>query len=117
MPSHTPACVHMRMRMHVCVQDGLMPCIRRFPLRFLITTWNVGEIKPDVTSIRTWLGTAGAAHADVVMVALQETVMSAGTVAMDAAFATFAKAQLVGLRGGMHGRCTTQRAWPCPDVP
>lgn len=71
-----------------------MPCLRRHQLRVLATTYNVGEVKPDLTSIRTWLGAAGASSADVVVVALQEVVMSASTMAMDAAFSVISRAQL-----------------------
>ncbi|GAB4858948.1 hypothetical protein Ancab_010420 [Ancistrocladus abbreviatus] len=65
--------------------------------RILVGTWNVGQGKPSLESLKSWLGSA-APDVGIIVVGLQEVEMGAGFLAMSAA------KESVGLEGSALGQ-------------
>ena len=63
------------------LKGGLEGFTRRRRLRVAVGSWNVGEEKANIESVKAWLGQV-ASGADVVVVGLQEVTMHAGAIAL-----------------------------------
>ena len=93
-----PALARLQASWEDAVRGG---CLGETEVRFLVGTWNVAEKRPGAGDVSAWLGERSR-DADVAVVALQETQMGGGAVALSTA------REVLGGKGGEQGNLVAQ---------